>query len=99
MEWQPARNAGMDMNGLFPGPKSAPNDLGLVYTMPSGEMADLKQKVFDSKKKNTGYKRLFPSYLITENIKTFYDKVDLYREEKRLYDQEREAYNAAVRDY
>lgn len=83
MEWQPARNEAMDMNGLFPGPLAVPNDLGLVYTMPSGEMADLHQKVFDFSKKNTGYKRLFPSYLITENIKTFYEKVDEYRDLKR----------------
>lgn len=89
----------MDLNGLFPGPKSIPVDVGPAYVQAPGEFPDFKQKVFNSKKENTGYKRLFPAYLITENIKTFFKKVDAYNVLKSQYNEDREEYNAAVRSY
>lgn len=99
MEWQPELNPNMDLNGMFPGPKSKPIDVGPAYVQFPGEFPDFKQKVFDSTKKYTGFKRLFPAYLVTENIKTFMKKVDTYNDLKREYDNLREEYNEAVKNY
>lgn len=89
----------MDMNGMFPGPQSSPVEVGPAFVQFPGEFLDFKQKVFDSTKKYTGFKRLFPAYLITENIKTFIKKVEAYNELKIEYDQLRKEYNEAVKNY
>lgn len=89
----------MPLNGMFPGPKAVPIDVGPAFVQKGGEFLDLKQKVFDSQKAWTGYKRLFPAYLVTENIKTFMKKVEKYRELKREFDADKEVYNGAVKAY